>query len=47
MRRAADIALALTAPETYRLLVADRGWTPQEWRRWTTETLVAQLLDER
>ncbi|MGM7648275.1 helix-turn-helix domain-containing protein [Nocardia sp. JW2] len=46
VERAADIALAITAPETYRLLVGERGWTSQEWQRWATEVLVAQLLDE-
>lgn len=42
--RAADIALALTAPETYRLLVGERGWSSRDWQRWVTDTLTAQLL---
>lgn len=46
VERAAEIALALTAPETYRLLVGDRGWSSSEWQRWVTDTLIAQLLDD-
>lgn len=42
--RGADIALALTAPETYRLLVGERGWSAQEWREWVTGALTDQLL---
>ncbi|MEU8894459.1 helix-turn-helix domain-containing protein [Nocardia sp. NPDC048505] len=42
--RAADIALAVLAPETYHLLVRERGWTPGEWTAWATDALVRQLL---
>ncbi|GGN75345.1 TetR/AcrR family transcriptional regulator [Nocardia rhizosphaerihabitans] len=42
--RGADIALALTAPETYRLLVGERGWSAQEWQEWVTGALTDQLL---
>ncbi|WP_280487663.1 hypothetical protein [Nocardia farcinica] len=45
--RAADIALATLAPETYRLLVHDRGWTGAEWEAWATDALVGQLLPPR
>lgn len=45
--RAADIALATLAPETYRLLVHDRGWTGAEWEAWVTDALVGQLLPPR
>ncbi|WP_068065393.1 TetR/AcrR family transcriptional regulator [Nocardia xishanensis] len=42
--RAADIAFAVLAPETYRLLVHDRGWTGDEWQSWATDALTLQLL---
>lgn len=42
--RAADIALAVLAPETYRLLVHERGWTGAEWESWATDALALQLL---
>ncbi|WP_232835960.1 TetR/AcrR family transcriptional regulator [Actinocorallia populi] len=43
--RAADIALAVLAPETYHLLVHERGWSPREWEDWATDALTCQLLD--
>jgi AcrR family transcriptional regulator len=43
-RDAADIVHALASPELYRLLVIDRGWTPDRYRRWLTATLTEQLL---
>jgi AcrR family transcriptional regulator len=42
--RAADITLAILTPETYQLLVADRGWTRQDWAHWATGALICQLL---
>ncbi|MGW4326418.1 TetR/AcrR family transcriptional regulator [Nocardia sp. NPDC004573] len=42
--RAADIALATLAPEIYRLLVHERGWTAAEWESWAAEALILQLL---
>lgn len=43
-RDAADVIHALMAPDVYRLLVVDRGWEPDRYRRWLAETLVQQLL---
>jgi AcrR family transcriptional regulator len=43
-RDAADIIHALMSPEMYRLLVVDRGWTPEKYGRWLTAVLVDQLL---
>jgi AcrR family transcriptional regulator len=40
---AVAIASALTLPEVYRDLVRDRGWTPQQYEDWVTNTLVRQL----
>ncbi|MGH8979147.1 MAG: TetR/AcrR family transcriptional regulator, partial [Acidimicrobiia bacterium] len=31
---AADLIHALMSPELYRLLVGDRGWTPQRYQQW-------------
>ncbi|MCH0540800.1 TetR/AcrR family transcriptional regulator [Streptomyces sp. MUM 203J] len=41
---AADVATALLGPETYGLLVGDRGWTPRRWEGWAADALVRQLL---
>ena len=43
-RDAADIIYALLSPEVYRLLVLDRGWPPDRYDRWLTETVVERLL---
>lgn len=44
----ADLVHALLSPELYRLLVVDRGWDLERYRRWLTSTLAGQLLrDER
>jgi AcrR family transcriptional regulator len=40
---AVDLVHALTSPEVYRLLVVDRGWPPERYRRWLADTLVQQL----
>ncbi|WP_331771095.1 TetR/AcrR family transcriptional regulator (plasmid) [Embleya sp. NBC_00888] len=42
--RAADLALAVLAPESYHLLVHDRGWSPEAWQVWAADALVLQLL---
>lgn len=44
--RAADIALAVLSPETYHLLVRERGWSHQEWEEWAVNALVLQLLPD-
>ena len=41
---AADVIHALMSPEMFRLLVIDRGWTPQRYQEWLAATLAAQLL---
>jgi AcrR family transcriptional regulator len=45
VEEAADIALAVLSPETYRLLVNDCGWPEDRWRAWATDALVRQLID--
>jgi AcrR family transcriptional regulator len=42
-RDAADLIHALMSPEVYRLLVGDRGWTPERYEQWLATTLVRQL----
>ena len=43
-RDAADMIHALLSPELYRLLIVDRGWKVDRYRRWLTAMLVSQLL---
>jgi AcrR family transcriptional regulator len=40
---AADVVHALMSPEVYRLLVVDRGWSPEHYQRWATDLLIHQL----
>jgi AcrR family transcriptional regulator len=42
-RDAADLIHALASPELYRLLVLDRGWTPERYEEWLATTLTEQL----
>jgi hypothetical protein len=42
--RAADILWTINHPNTWQLLVAERGWTPEEYERWAGQTARAQLL---
>jgi AcrR family transcriptional regulator len=44
--RARDILWALTSRDLYRMLVRERGWTPQEYEDWLTKAL-PELLAER
>ncbi|GAA4586420.1 TetR/AcrR family transcriptional regulator [Planotetraspora phitsanulokensis] len=40
---AADLLFGLLSPELYLLFVRDRGWSPDQWERWSYETLTPQL----
>ncbi len=42
-RHATDIVHAVMSPQVYRLLVVDRAWSPEQFQRWATETLIQQL----
>src|SRR3954453_769075 len=42
-RDAADVIHALMSPEVYRLLVGDRGGTPEQYQQWLATTLAQQL----
>jgi AcrR family transcriptional regulator len=44
-RRAVEITWALSSPEMYRLLVVERGWTPEAFERWLAAALVSQVVD--
>lgn len=44
-RDAEDIIHALMSPEVYRLLVVERGWTPDRYAQWLSRTLIDQLLE--
>ena len=41
---AADHLNAITGPELHRVLVIDRGWTPERYRAWTRRNLENYLL---
>jgi hypothetical protein len=42
--RATDILWTLNHPDLWRLLVTERGWTPEDYERWFGDTACAQLL---
>jgi len=42
--RATDILWTLNHPNTWQLLVGERGWTPEEYERWSADAACAQLL---
>ena len=43
-RDAADIVHALASPEVYGLLVFDRGWSGERYKKWLSSILIDQLL---
>jgi AcrR family transcriptional regulator len=45
--RAADILWTLNHPNTYRLLVGERGWTPADYEGWLADLSCAELLAAR
>jgi len=42
--RATDILWTLNHPDTWQLLVRERGWTPEQWEQWFGDTAASQLL---
>lgn len=42
--QAADVSALLLGPETYVFLCEQMGWAHDDWTRWTTATLVRELL---
>jgi hypothetical protein len=44
VERARDLIWLHTAPDTYRLLVLERGWTLDDYQQWFAASLAAALL---
>jgi AcrR family transcriptional regulator len=42
--RAADILWTINHPSVWKLLVYERGWTPEQYEQWCADTACAQLL---
>jgi AcrR family transcriptional regulator len=42
--RGADIMWTLNHPDVWRLLVGERGWTPEQWEQWFGDAACSQLL---
>jgi AcrR family transcriptional regulator len=42
--RATDILWTLNHPDVWNLLVAERGWTPEDYERWFGDAACAELL---
>lgn len=42
--RAADVLWTVNHPAVWQLLVVERGWSPEEYERWSADTACAQLL---
>ena len=42
--RATDLLLFLVSPAAYRTLVADRGWSHEEWVAWSSEAVTDHLF---
>ena len=45
--RAADVLWTLNHPNTWQLLVPERGWTPEEYETWSADLACSQLLEPR
>jgi AcrR family transcriptional regulator len=45
IQRARDILWSLTSRDLYRMLVRERGWTPQEYEDWLTKALLEILVE--
>ncbi len=41
---AADVLYAIASPETYRLLVEDRGWAPERYEAWSAAAIERLLF---
>ena len=41
--RAADLVWAIASPETYDLLVLQRGWSPADFAAWVADAIAAAL----
>jgi AcrR family transcriptional regulator len=46
VERATDILWTLNHPNTWQLLVRERGWTPEEYEQWSGDLACSQLLNK-
>lgn len=46
VERATDILWTVNHPNLWQLLVADRGWTPEQYEQWCADLACAQLLNQ-
>jgi AcrR family transcriptional regulator len=46
VEHATDVLWTLNHPDVYRLLVSERGWTPDEHEEWLADILCEQLLKD-
>ncbi len=44
--QATDLLWALGSADLYRMLVADRGWSPEQYEQWLASSLVYSLLGQ-
>jgi AcrR family transcriptional regulator len=44
VHRATDILWTINHPNTWQLLVRERGWTPQQYEQWSAHTAISELL---
>jgi AcrR family transcriptional regulator len=44
VRRAVDALIATTVPESYRILVVERGWKPEDYEAWLARVLCGELI---
>lgn len=47
VQQAAQTIYTLASQETYRSLVVEHGWTPDDWRAWVFRLLQAELFPHR
>lgn len=45
VERAADILWTINHPNTWQLLVVQRGWTPEQYEQWSADAACRELLD--
>jgi AcrR family transcriptional regulator len=45
VQRATDILWTLNHPNSWQLLVQQRGWTPEQYEQWAADAACAQLLN--
>lgn len=45
LQKARDILWSLTGRDLYRMMVIEKGWTPDDYEKWLAELLAKSLLD--